>query len=82
MSSRMLRVRNTFCTSPGPLYMWKMGPSLVTMPAASWPRCCSSRSPSYRSWLTGVWATTPTMPHIFLYAFLSADLGNVRPWRE
>ena len=25
----MLRVRNTFCTRPGPLYMWKTGPSLV-----------------------------------------------------
>ena len=60
----MLRVRNTFCTRPGPLYMWKIGPSLVTMPAASWPRCCSSSRPSYSSWLTGVCATTPTMPHM------------------
>ena len=60
----MLRVRNTFCTMPGPLYMWNTGPSPVTMPAASWPRCCSSSSASYSSWLTGVCATTPTMPHM------------------
>ena len=27
------------------------------MPAASWPRCCNSSRPSYKAWLTGVFAT-------------------------
>jgi hypothetical protein len=29
-----------------PLCMWKLWPSAVTMPAASWPRCCSTVIPS------------------------------------
>jgi len=35
-------------TIPGPLCVWKFAPSAVTMPAASWPRCCSTSNPSYR----------------------------------
>src|SRR5204863_253231 len=49
-SERMLRVRNTSRTMPGALCMWKELRSLVTMPAASWPRCCSRSSPSYSGW--------------------------------
>src|SRR4051812_15248707 len=61
---RMSRVRNTSRTRPGPLCMWKLWPSAVTMPAASCPRCCSTVMPSYSSWFTGLRATTPTIPHI------------------
>src|SRR5436853_1435101 len=61
---RMSRVRKTSRTRPGPLCMWKLWPSAVTMPAASWPRCCSTVMPSYSSWWTGLRATTPTMPHM------------------
>src|SRR5690349_17302641 len=61
---RMSRVRNTSRTSPRPLCMWKLWPSAVTMPAASWPRCCRTVMPSYSSWFTGLRATTPTMPHM------------------
>src|SRR5204863_8690549 len=61
---RMSRVRNTSRTRPRPLCMWKLWPSAVTMPAASCPRCWSTVMPSYSSWLTGLRATTPTMPHM------------------
>src|SRR4051794_7157394 len=64
VSERMLRVRKTSRTMPPPLCMWNIGPSAVTMPAASWPRCCRTSSPSYSSWLTGLLATTPSIPHI------------------
>src|SRR5947207_3292667 len=62
--SRMLRVRKTSRTMPGALCMWNTLCSAVTMPAASCPRCCSSNSPSYNSWLTGDWATIPRIPHM------------------
>src|SRR4051812_8846223 len=62
--ARMLRVRNTSRTIPLPLSMWNIGPSAVTIPAASCPRCCSTNRPSYRTWLTGLLATTPSIPHI------------------
>ena len=39
---RMLRVRNTSRTMPLALCMKNLRSSRVTMPAASWPRCCSS----------------------------------------
>src|SRR5262249_29791382 len=63
-SERMFRVRNTSRTIPGPLCMWNILCSEVTIPAASCPRCCSSSRPSYSSWLTGVFATTPRIPHM------------------
>src|SRR5471032_297266 len=34
------------------------------IPAASWPRCCSTVSASYRRWLTGLVPTIPTIPHM------------------
>src|ERR1700688_3567393 len=34
------------------------------IPAASWPRCCSTVSASYRRWFTGLVPTMPTIPHI------------------
>ena len=44
-------VRDVFRTRnmrslPGALYMWMRVFSAVTMPAASWPRCCRRSSPS------------------------------------
>src|SRR6266581_1103961 len=85
----MFRVRNTSRTIPGPLCMWNALCSDVTIPAASWPRCCSSSSPSYSSFLTGVFATTPRMPHIcaippdssVLQALRQAR-GHIEPQRE
>ena len=38
--------RKTSRTRPRPLCMWKLRPSAVTMPAASWPRCWSTVMPS------------------------------------
>src|SRR5438552_9937546 len=60
--------------------MWNTGPSLVTMPAASWPRCCSSNRPSYKSWLTGVCVTAPTMPHIVLDSYSRGRLRFRPAW--
>ena len=40
--ARMLRVRKTSRTMPRALCMKHLVPCMVTMPAASWPRCCSS----------------------------------------
>ena len=45
-SARMLRVRNTSFTMPRALCMKHLVPSMVAMPAASWPRCCSSSKAS------------------------------------
>src|SRR5215470_1703578 len=88
-SERMSRVRNTSRTIPGPLCMWKVLCSEVTIPAASCPRCCSSSSPSYSSWLTGVFATTPRMPHMgpislrsSIFQVLSQVRRKVRTERE
>lgn len=44
--ARMLRVRNTSRTMPLALCMKNLRPCWVTMPAASWPRCCSSSKAS------------------------------------
>ena len=41
-SDRMLRVRKTSRTIPRAFCMKQLVPCMVTMPAASWPRCCSS----------------------------------------
>src|SRR3954468_19979670 len=75
---RMSRVRNTSRTRPGPLCMWKLWPSAVTIPAASWPRCCRTVMPSYSSWFTGLRATTPTMPHM-LGSPKASDGGDRAP---
>src|SRR6266567_1089230 len=62
--------------------MWNTGPSLVTMPAASCPRCCSSSKPSYKSWLTGVCVTAPMMPHMFRSTPLSLSPGRYDRFRR
>ena len=43
---RILRVRNTSRTMPLALCIKKRDWAVVTIPAASWPRCCKSNSAS------------------------------------
>jgi hypothetical protein len=64
VSLSMCRRWKTSRTRPLFLRMW-MRSSAVTMPAASWPRCCSTVRASYRAWLTAPAPTIPTIPHIF-----------------
>src|SRR5689334_21613896 len=68
---------NTSRTRPLSLRRCSLSPSLVMMPAASWPRCCSMVNESYNSWLTGVCETRPAMPHMASEPFLGG-FGGVR----
>src|SRR6056297_101663 len=65
VSLTMWRRWNTSRTRPLFLRMW-IRSSAVTMPAASWPRCCNTVSASYKAWLTEAVLTIPTIPHIDL----------------
>src|SRR5690348_14770154 len=63
-SSAIDSASNTSRTRPLPLWTRSLPPSAVAMPAASWPRCCSTVSPSYSWAATSLWPTIPTMPHM------------------
>ena len=61
---RMLRVRKTSRTMPRALCMKHLVPCIVTMPAASWPRCCSSSKRVVDQLVDRRLEITPTMPHM------------------
>ena len=50
-------------TSPSRRSEWKWPPSNVTMPAASWPRCCRACRPSAVKAAASSWPNTPKTPH-------------------
>src|SRR5690606_27940919 len=68
----MSRWLNTSRTSPLPRTANSSPPSAVMMPAASWPRCCSTVSASYNCWLTGPRPAIPAMPHMLCLRPLAA----------
>src|SRR5690606_12107455 len=63
-SRRIALASNTSRTRPLPLCTRSWVPLAVAMPAASWPRCWSTVSPSYSAVATSVVATMPMMPHM------------------
>src|SRR5688500_3286019 len=63
-SSAIASTSNTSRTRPLPLCTRSLPPSVVAMPAASWPRCWSTVRPSYNAAATSVVPTMPTMPHM------------------
>src|SRR5690606_12822066 len=69
-SSRIVRASNTSRTRPLPLCTRSWVPLAVAMPAASWPRCWSTVSPSYSAVATSVVATMPMMPHMMRFPLL------------
>src|ERR1700680_4275831 len=69
-SASMCCCSKTSRTSPAPLREHSRPSYAVMIPAASWPRCCSTVSASYRRWLTGLVPTIPTIPHMLRYSSL------------
>ena len=50
-------------TRPSGAWLWKCWPSKLTMPAASWPRCCRACRPSAVSAAASGTSQTPKTPH-------------------